>query len=150
MISTKVTISQKLLQRLSDDVIEECAKEIADKVGVDVLEKVQKYGEGTGNGGTAFGGAPHWQGAVTVAGHYRGYLSEQHRLVHASPYHVQIVSDADFVWGVIYGISTNFVTKNGEFVRFPPNPYHKRAVDKVIAEGTIPLRWKSITKGRLR
>lgn len=145
MISTKIRVSPSLLKKLSRNVGEECIEDLVDKIGVDSLENVKEFGLGVGSVAEPYGGAPHWQGKIYVEGHYRGYLSDTHYMKHEDPYHVQIVSSAEFVDGVLQGYSTNW-----HGVVFGANNYPKRAVDKLIAEGSIPIRWKGVTKGRLR
>ena len=150
MISTKVTIPQSLLKKLDRKPYEDTLKEVVDKTGVDALNKVQEYGTGVSGGYEPEGGAPHWLGIVSVPGHYSGYLSDEHHIKHIDSYNVQIVATAEFADGVINGYSTNWIDKKtGNMLRFPPNPYHKRAVDTLIAEGSIKHRWMGAREGRL-
>ena len=140
----KVRIPDRLKIKLSKYNMEIAISQFVSKVGNDALLNVMEYGEG---GGKPFGGAPYWQGAVTVKGHYRGYLSQSHYINHISPYHVQIASSSGFAEGVIMGYSTNWTTRDGGAYVFTPNPYHKRAVDKLKREGRIPTIWRNVSTG---
>ena len=147
MITYRVKIPNKLKIRLSKYNMTIAIRQFVQKVGDDALLNVMEYGIGTGGGNpTPTGGAPYWQGEVRK-GHRRGFLSDSHYIKHISPTHIQIVSSADFTWGVLIGQSTNWMDKDGGYVRFAPNPYHKRAVDKLYSSGSIQTNWRMATKG---
>jgi len=128
-------ISPGLEKKFKPSYIENVCDLATQKIAEDTLANVKVYGEGVGNGRTAKGGSPWWQGKVTVQGHYRGYLSDSHSVKKVDKFHKQIVSSAGFVEGVIEGYSTNWAG-----VRFGMNNYPKRAVDKTYRDGSIPSR----------
>lgn len=146
MISIKVDIPNKLKIRLSKYNTDITIGQFINKVGDDALLNVREYGEG---GGNPSGGAPYWQGKVTQKGHYRGYLSSSHYIKRISNNHIQIVSSAGFAEGVIIGQSTNWTTRDGGAYVFAPNPYHKRAVDKLYESGSIQTNWRRVIKGSI-
>lgn len=146
MISVNVKIPNRLKIRLSKYQMDIVTRELVQNVSQDALLNVMEYGEG---GGHPFGGSPYWQGKVTVKGHYRGYLSQTHYIKHISPNHSQIVSPSGFAEGVIIGQSTNWTTRDGGAYVFAPNPYHKRAVDKLHSEGRIQTIWRTVIKGKI-
>lgn len=142
MISSNVKIPNSLKIKLSKYYTNQNIKLLVNEVGDEALRKVKAYGIGTAGGNSnPTGGAPVWQKEVTVNGHYRGYLSDSHYLKRVSDTHVQIVSSAEFVDGVIGGYSTNGW---GDFL---PNPYHKRAVDSLYREGHIQQYWDRVVNG---
>ena len=126
MISSKVTIPPSLLKKLDSRKLEKDVEKFVKKTGQDAVDNVREFGLGVGSVYPPEGGAPHWQGKITHAGHYSGYLSDIHYMIMSSSNNAQILSEAEFVWGVIEGYSTNEPGKT-----FPPNYYHKRAVDKL-------------------
>lgn len=139
--SMSVRVPKSLYNKLNRSAWQNVIKEFVNNVGVDALSKVQEYGIGTSGGVAPEGGAPHWQGPITVRGHYSGYLSDEHHINKIDDYHLQIVTTADFAEGVIYGYSTNWVDNGGAPFLFEPNPYHKRAVDNMVRDGMIANRW---------
>lgn len=158
MISANVRLSPSLEEKLKQSWIDTKADELTDAIAHATLENVKEYGIGVAREVLAFpnydendgkhetnrtpsGGSPIWQGEITEVGHYRGYLSESHRIEKVNHYQSRIVTPAEFVWGVIEGYSTNSFDSMGNEIRFPPNPYHKRAVDKMFSEGLIPTIW---------
>lgn len=147
MIDVNVTISPSLQRKLSSVWIDNSANKLTDAVASDTLWKIQEYGFGSAGGNTPSGGSPIWQGKIWENGHYRGYLTESHYIKKINPYHIQIASSADFVEGVIQGVSTNWFDSDMYPITFPPNYYHKRAVDKMFAEGKIPIIWNNIVNG---
>lgn len=162
MITAECIIPQSLKRKLKKSWLDNRANNLTTGVANNLLWNVQEYGFGVGNyslpypnydenhhgysktNRTPSGGAPIWQGKISETGHYRGYLSESHYIKYVSSNHAQIVSSADFTEGVIRGYSTNWFNTDGEPYYFPPNPYHKRAVDKMYRENVIPTVWKSI------
>ncbi len=160
MISAECVIPQSLKRKLEKSWLDNRANNLTVAVSNSLLWNVQEYGFGVGKYSLSYpnydslaytnsrrtpsGGAPVWQGRIYENGHYRGYLSESHYIKYVSPNHAQIVSSADFTEGVIRGYSTNWFNSDGEPYYFPPNPYHKRAVDKMYRENVIPTAWKSI------
>ena len=144
MISANVKIPQSLLNRLTKTWVDNSASDLVDATATNMLWNIQEYGFGSAGQNTPSGGAPIWQGRIWEDGHYRGYLSESHYIKKINPFNAQIVTPADFVEGVIEGYSTNWFYHDGIPVVFPPNPYHKRVVDKTIKDGTIPVIWKNI------
>ena len=151
MISAKVKIPNSLKIKLSKYHIENNTKFLVNEVSEETLRKVKAYGIGTAGGNTnPTGGAPVWQGKVGDklghTGHYRGYLSDSHYIKRVNNTHAQIVSSADFVDGVINGYSTNWFDSQGNPRTFPPNPYHKRAVDEMYREG-FQEYWNRVTNG---
>ena len=145
MISHNVKIPPSLLKKLNKSFIEKKGELLIDKVSNEALENVKEFGLGTGSVLEPYGGAPHWQGKITVQGHYSGYLSDTHYRKHETPFHAQIVSDAEFVDGVLKGYSTNW-----EGVTFGMNNYPKRAVDKLVQTNLYGNRiqefWKESMK----
>ena len=146
MISVNVKINSRLKRKLSDYTMTMVTRQMVDKVGEETLAKVHEYGEG---GFSPSGGAPHWQGLVTVKGHYSGYLSDTHKLKYLTSNHVQIITTADFAEGVIIGQSTNWITRDGGYYVFTPNPYHKRAVDNALSNEKVGAIWKEVLKGKI-
>lgn len=142
MISSKAKIPNSLKIKLSKYNMDNIASQLVNRVSEDVLLKVREYGEGTAGGNEPTGGAPYWQGEITVKGHRRGYLSDSHYIKRVDNYNTQIASSAEFTDGVINGYSTNW-----RGVTFRPNPYHKRAVDKFSAEKNINAIWRELVKG---
>ena len=138
MISAKVNISKSLSSKLSPTWLNNCTSQFVDAVANRVLWNIQEYGFGSAKGNSPSGGSPIWQGMIWETGHYRGYLTESHQIKKLTPYHAQIVSSADFVEGVIEGFSTNWFDSDMNPITFPANYYHKRAVDRMYSEGTIP------------
>ena len=145
-VNIKVKIPNSLKIKLSKYNHETKVRQFVSETGNDALRFVKHYGVGTAGGAEPSGGAPVWQGDVRVNGHYRGYLSDSHYLKFVSPTHVQVVTSADFAWGVITGNSTNW-TVHGGHVSFPPNYYHKRAVDTLKRTNSIAMNWKKLEKG---
>ena len=146
MIRTNVKIPSRLKIKLSSHNLNITVSQFVNKVGDDALLNVMEYGEG---GANPSGGAPYWKYEVTQKGHYRGYLSSSHFIKRINNNHVQIVSSADFAYGVIRGESTNWTTRDGGAYKFTPNPYHKRAVDKLYRNGSIQTNWRMATKGSI-
>jgi len=154
VISAKTSIPPSLIRKLSRNWVDNRATNLVNSVANATLWNIREYGFGVAKSVLAYpnydsdeydvenrtpsGGAPIWQGEIKESGHYRGYLSESHYVKSISPYHAQIVTPAEFVWGVIEGYSTN-----GNY-RFPENPYHKRAVDKMYRDNIIGLTWSNI------
>lgn len=132
MIRTSITTSPRLKKMLNGTYMKQVTPNFTEKVAKDIYFNVIEYGVGKGH---QTGGSPWWQGRVTVEGHYRGYLSGSHKVNHVEDNHSQITSSAEFVYGVIEGYSTNWAG-----VRFQPNPYHKRAVDKFFKENGVHRR----------
>lgn len=146
----QVKVSPKLKIKLSRYNVELVIRELIANVGNEALLNVMEYGEGANRESQKpFGGAPYWQGQVKVSGHYRGYLSNSHYIRNVNPFHAQIVSSSGFAYGVIQGQSTNWTTRDGGFYVFTPNPYHKRAADKLRKEGRIQTIWRNVSKGNL-
>jgi len=147
MISATVTMPPSLLKRLDSSSIKKDIELLVEQTSDDALENVKEFGLGVGSVLEPYGGAPHWQGKITVEGHYSGYLSDSHYKKHESANHAQIVSSAEFVEGVIEGYSTNW-----EGVTFGANNYHKRAVDKLFQTNLygnkIQENWKNIRNTR--
>lgn len=143
MIRTTVEVPNTLKKKLSKSNIDLISNEFVRVVGTNTLVNVREFGIGSG---LNMGGAPHWQGPVTVEGHYSGYLSDTHSVKQLNNYNAQIVSSSGFAEGVIIGQSTNWVTRDGGAYVFAPNPYHKRAVDKLHKQGKIQVIWKNILK----
>lgn len=145
MISTKVIVPDSLKKKLTKEFVDKKAEILIDKTSQEALSYVKEFGLGTGSTIEPFGGAPHWQGKVTVQGHYSGYLSDTHYRKVLSPLHAQIASDAEFVDGVLRGYSTNW---HGH--RFGLNNYPKRAVDKLVQTNLYGNRiqefWKESMK----
>ena len=143
MISQRVTIPSSLLKKLDKNALERDVERLVKKTTEDALEKVKEYGVGSGSTLEPYGGAPHWQGKITVPGHYSGYLSDTHYMKMQNPKNGQVVSDAEFVEGVIEGYSTNWSN-----VTFLENRYHKRAVDKLLESNLygnkIQENWSNI------
>lgn len=127
MIHYNISISNNLRKRIDKNILEKDIGLLIEKTSDAALNNVKEFGLGVGSVTEPFGGAPHWQGEITVQGHYRGYLSDSHYKKHETPYNAQIISSAEFVEGVIRGYSTNW-----HGVRFGANNYHKRAVDKLL------------------
>lgn len=153
MISYRVKIPNSLKIKLSSYNMTQVTKRFTNKIGLEALRNVREFGIGTAGGNTnPTGGAPVWQGKVGglgKTGHYRGYLSDSHYLKQSNSNEAQVVTTADFAEGVIIGISTNWFDKNGNPVTFPPNRYHKRAVDKLYANGIIYTAWRNSLKGSI-
>lgn len=150
MIISRTRVPNSLLIKLSSYNLEQVASRLVNKVGDDALRNVREYGVGTAGGNeNPTGGAPYWQGQIKIAGHRRGYLSDSHYIKQINPFNVQIVSNADFVEGVLDGFSTNWRGQGGIPITFPPNYYHKRAVDKLYADGRIPTIWRTVLKGSI-
>lgn len=151
MISYRVKIPNSLKIRLSSYHMNNNVKFLVNEISEEALRYVKEYGIGTAGGNTnPTGGAPVWQGKVGglgKAGHYRGYLSDSHYIKRVAENHAQIISSADFVDGVIEGYSTNWFDKNGNPITFPPNRYHKRAVDKLMQNDVANVYWKRVTEG---
>lgn len=146
----KVRIPNSLKIRLSKYHHEQKVKIFINETGQDALNYVKQYGVGTAGGNTnPTGGAPVWQGKIETSGHYRGYLGESHFLRRVAYNHVQIASSADFVEGLMEGVSTNWFNEDGYPVTFPPNYYHKRAVDSLIIQQHIPVNWRRAERGTL-
>lgn len=147
MIRTNVKVAPSLLDKLNGKKLETQIESLVMKTGENALQNIKEFGLGVGSVLEPFGGAPHWQGKITVPGHYSGYLSDSHYLRKQSPFHVQIVSSAEFTEGVIEGFSTNWN------ITFGPNHYHKRAVDKLFTTGLygnqIQSNWNSIRNNRV-
>lgn len=145
MISTKVKVPQSLLKKLSKEYVEKKGALLVDKTSQEALNNVKQFGLGSGSTIVPFGGAPHWQGKITVQGHYSGYLSDTHYRKIVSPLHAQIASDAEFVDGVLRGYSTNW---HGH--HFGLNNYPKRAVDALVQTNLYGNRiqefWKESMK----
>ena len=144
MISYNIKIPQSLLNRLSRTWVDNRANYLTDAVSNDVLWNIQEYGFGSADGNTPSGGSPIWQGKIYEKGHYRGYLRESHYIKKISPYNAQIVTSADFAESLILGVSTNWFDSEGNPRVFGENWYHKRAVDKMIREGKIPIIWGNV------
>lgn len=117
---------------------------LVDGVANKCLWNIQEYGFGSAGGNTPSGGSPIWQGKIWEKGHYRGYLSESHYIKKNGYNNAQIVTSADFVWGVIEGYSTNWFDSDMNPVIFPENRYHKRAVDNMYKDNTIGTIWNNI------
>lgn len=161
MITANVEISDNLKRKLSTSWLDKSASDLVDSVAHASLENIREYGFGTAmtsyetdmNGvrqikrSKPSGGAPIWQGNIYDPTHYRGYLRELHSIKKVSPYHSQVVTSADFVEGLMEGYSTNWFDSYGNPIIFPPNYYHKRAVDKVFKEGNIPIIWNNVVQG---
>lgn len=144
MIISRTKVPTSLIVKLSKYNFEQTTSQFVNDVSNEALRNVREYGIGTAGGNEdPTGGAPYWQGKIEVEGHRRGYLSDSHYIKNINPFHAQIVSSADFVDGVIYGYSTNGTG------RFPPNPYHKRAVDKLYTDGRIHTAWRNAIKGNI-
>lgn len=147
MISQRVTLSNALLKRLDTNALERDVERFVKKTTEDALENVKKYGVGVSGGREPRGGAPHWQGPIRIPGHYSGYLSDTHYMKMKNPKNGQIVSDAEFVEGVIEGYSTNVAN-----LTFPENRYHKRAVDELLTTNLYGNRvqenWSEIREKR--
>ena len=145
MISFRKRISPSLMRILSKDYVEKKGELLVDKVSSEALYNVKEFGLGVGSVLEPYGGAPHWQGKIEVQGHYSGYLSDTHYRKHESPLHAQIVSDAEFVDGVLKGYSTNWHGRT-----FGMNNYPKRAVDKLVQTNLYGNRiqefWKEAMK----
>lgn len=150
MISYRVKIPNSLKIKLSSYNMTHVTKRFTNKIGLEALRNVREFGIGTAGGNTnPTGGAPYWQGKIWEKGHRRGYLSDSHYLKQTGINEVQIVTSADFAEGVIEGISTNWFTSDGFPYTFPPNRYHKRAVDKLYTENVIQTAWRNSLKGSI-
>jgi len=147
MISTSVRISPSLQRKLQKSWMDNNVSKLVDSVATQSLWNIREYGFGSAGGNKPSGGAPIWQGKIYDNTHYRGYLSESHQIVKQANNHAQIVSSADFLEGVIEGYSTNWADSDGNPYIFPPNYYHKRAVDELYTSQTIPISWKNIIDG---
>lgn len=147
MISQKITLSPSVTKKLSKSWINENSSKLVDAVATDMLWNIQEYGFGSAKGNTPSGGSPIWQGRIMEKGHYRGYLTESHQIKKVDSHNAKIVSSADFVEGVIEGVSTNWFDSDMNPVVFGENLYHKRAVDKTFAERKIPIIWKNVVDG---
>lgn len=147
MISANVSISPSLKRKLEKSWMDNNVSKLVDSVANQSLWNIQEYGFGSAKGNTPSGGAPIWQGKIYDNTHYRGYLSESHFIHKESNNNAKIVSSADFLEGVIKGYSTNWTDSQGNAYTFPPNYYHKRAVDKLKSSQTIPTIWKNIIEG---
>lgn len=160
MIRADVQISQSLMRKLSPSWMDDRVSELVDGVATATLWNIQEYGIGVAKTRLAYpnydplheyesdnrtpsGGAPVWQGEIRNEGHYRGYLSESHYINKVSLTESEIGTPAEFVWGVIEGYSVDTGDEYEPQVRFPPNPYHKRAVDKMKDSGVIQTIWKN-------
>lgn len=144
MINIRTKVSNSLLVKLSRYNMDIVASRLVSKTADEALLNVMEYGEGTAGGNEPTGGAPYWQGKVTVEGHRRGYLSDSHFVRYVNNYHAQVLSSAFFVDGVLQGYSTNW-----HGVTFGANNYPKRAVDKLIADGRINTIWREVVKGSI-
>ena len=144
MISTRVKVPNRLIIKLSRHNMDIAASQLVGKIADEALLNVMRYGVGTAGGNDAMGGAPYWQGKITVEGHRRGYLSDSHFIHFDNPYHAKISSSASFVDGVLQGYSTNW-----HGVRFGANNYPKRAVDTLISDGRIHTIWRNVIKSNL-
>ena len=147
MIRCEVKIPNTLKRKLSKTNVDNISNDFIRVVGINTLANVREFGIGSG---LNIGGAPHWQGPVTVSGHYSGYLSDTHTVKQIDNYNAQIVSSSGFAEGVIIGQSTNWTTRDGGAYVFIPNPYHKRAVDKMIRQGKIQTIWKNVLERNMK
>lgn len=147
MIGIEVKIPNTLKKKLSKTNVDNVSNDFVRIVGINTLVNVREFGIGSG---LNIGGSPHWQGPVTVLGHYSGYLSDTHTVKQLDNYNAQIVSSSGFAEGVIIGQSTNWTTRDGGAYVFTPNPYHKRAVDKLIKQGKIQTIWKNVLKRHMK
>ena len=142
MISSYTRIPASLLDKLNGDKLNKDINKFVKKTGQDALENVKEFGKGVGSVTTPYGGAPHWQGKIYEPGHYSGYLSDTHYMKMEGSNNAKILSDAEFVEGVIEGFSTNWN------ITFPPNYYHKRAVDKLFTTNLygnkVIENWKEV------
>jgi len=152
MIQCRIKIPETLKVKLSVKANETKIEEFVNQTTEDALGYVHRYGVGSAGGNEPEGGAPVWQGRVgsrkrfgkgTIENqHYRGYLRDSHYINKLGSYHMQIVSSADFVNGVLEGYSTNW-----SGVTFGANNYHKRAVDDLIRDNVINTNWRRTTVG---
>ena len=147
MISANIRLSPSLQRKLEKSWMDNNVSKLVDSVANQSLWNIQEYGFGSAGGNKPSGGSPIWQGKIYEEGHYRGYLTESHFIKKINNNRAQIVSSAEFIDGVIEGYSTNWFDSQGNPRIFPPNYYHKRAVDKMFASQTIPVSWKNIIDG---
>ena len=159
-------MSPSLQRKLNKKWMEQNVSDLTDAVSNGILWNIKEYGVGVARTVAGFphykgeydraedtslnnpvnptGGAPIWQGVISEPGHYRGYLSESHYIKKINSKQSYIATPAEFVWGVIYGYSTNEDQAGNRNITFPPNPYHKRAVDNYIASGKTKIIWSNI------
>ena len=118
---------QKISQRTFEKILANAVKETSDEL----LRNIQAEGVGVANGQTPSGGAPVWQGDPKLDHNYPGFLRDTHYIEQRSWNYSEIKTYADYVNYVING---HIIGWSDGMVSIPPNPYHKRAYDKLIRE----------------
>ena len=124
--STKSKISQKAFERILANTLKKTSDEL--------MRNIQSESVGVSQGQTPSGGAPVWQGDPKLDHNYPGFLRDTHFVEQKSWNYSEIKTYADYVWYVING---HIIGWSDGMVNIPPNPYHKRAVDKLITEKKV-------------
>lgn len=123
--STKQKISKQNMDIIANELVKKSAEEI--------LNNIQDESVGVSQGQIPSGGAPVWQGDPKLDHNYPGYLRDTHYIEHKNMSSV-IKSDADYVWYVING---HIIGWSDGMVNIPPNPYHKRSLDRFVNENKL-------------
>ena len=124
--STRQKISQKTFEKILANTVKGASDEL--------LKNIQAEGIGVANGQTPSGGAPVWQGDPKLDHNYPGFLRDTHYIEQRSWNYSEIKTYADYVNYVING---HIIGWSDGMVNIPPNPYHKRAFDKLSREKKV-------------
>lgn len=118
--TTKQKTSQKTFEKVLANTVKKTSEEL--------LKYIQEEGVGVSKGQTPSGGAPVWQGDPKLDHNYPGFLRDTHYIEQRSWNYSEIKTYADYVNYVING---HIIGWSDGMVNIPPNPYHKRAFDKL-------------------
>lgn len=154
MIDVEIKLTSSFHKKLSPSSYEKIGESVLKGSSRKTHEYVQTEGVGVAGGKTPSGGAPVWKGNPKMTTYYPGYLKDNHYIDNSKKGISNIISKAYYAPYVINGHVVGMYKKNQRVLgkrrkgttHVPPNPYHKRSVDKAIREGVVKEEFRTALK----
>ena len=154
MMVVDLTVTNKALKKLDSKTYERIRQKVLDESSKEALNYVQEEGVGVAGGKTPKGGAPVWKGNPKMTTFYPGALRGSHHIDRRNKDNYYIWTWAFYAPYVINGHTVGWYRRNQKVLNrrrtgkkfIKPNPYNKRAVDKLKRNRVINKSFRKSVK----
>ena len=154
MINVSLKFTNKALKKLNPQTYQNIKKKVLEEASREALKYIQEDGVGVAGGKKPKGGAPVWQGDPKMTTFYPGALKDSHHIDSRNKDNYYIWTWAFYAPYVINGHTVGMYRRNQKVLNkrrkgmknIPPNPYNKRAVDKLKRNRVINKSFRRAVK----
>ena len=154
MIDVKLKFTNKALKKLDAETYKKISQKVLEDASKEALNYINEDSVGVAGDKTPKGGAPVWQGDPKMTTYYPGALKTSHHIDSRNKDNYYIWTWAFYAPYVINGHTVGWYRRNQKVLNkrrtgakfIKPNPYNKRAVDKLIRKKVINKSFRKAVK----